>query len=85
MPSKCIADKPLKTLEGKSFKGFQIFGGKHSGQYIQGETYPEDYLARKYKYDFELVEVKPPGESPKKKLKEKDSGNLSPPEKGGHS
>ncbi len=75
MPVKCIADKPLKDAEGKPFKGFQVFGGKHNGQYRQGEVYPEDYLAKKYKYDFEPVEADPPAKKPKAKV----SGDSPPP------
>jgi hypothetical protein len=74
MPSKCIADKPLKDAKGKDFKGFQIFNGKHKGQYKQGETYPEKFLAHKWKHDFERVEAqaeppKPPKNKPEPKAK----------------
>ncbi len=76
MPSKCIADKilQLRGPDGIPVIGFQVFGGKHSGQYIQGEVYPADYLAKKYKYDFELVEAESPEPKPKPKKKPKDSG-----------
>ncbi len=73
MPSKCIADKKLKDTDGKVFIGFQVFGGRHNGQYRQGETYPSDFLAHKWKHDFERVEAE--AEPPKKpKVKPKDSG-----------
>lgn len=73
MPSKCIADKKLKGKDGKEFTGFQVFGGRHNGRYIQGETYPSDFLAHKWKYDFEQVDAEGPA-SPKPKKKPKDSG-----------
>ena len=87
MPSKCIADKKLKDAGGNEFVGFQVFGGKHIGQYKQGETYPEDFLAHKWKFDFEHVDAEPPGDPPipkaKNKPNPKDSGGLKSPQNGG--
>ncbi len=75
MPSKCIADKKLKGADGKEFIGFQVFGGKHNGQYKQGETYPQDFLAHKWKHDFEHVEAVTPKSKPKKTPKDSGAGD----------
>ena len=72
MPSKCIADKELKNADGEEFIGFQIFNGPHRQQYVQGEVYPSDELAKVWRHDFEFIEAEPPESKspPKKKLKE---------------
>ena len=74
MPSKCIADKKLKDADGNEFVGFQVFNGNHRGQYKQGEIYPQDFLAHKWKYDFERVEAESPKPKPKKKPKDSGAG-----------
>ena len=74
MPSKCIADKPLKDAEGNEFVGFQIFNGNHRGQYKQGEIYPQDFLARKWKYDFEHVDAEAPAKKAKKTPRDSGAG-----------
>ncbi len=73
MPSKCIADKKI----GADKVGFRVFTGNCAGIYEKDIVYPNDFLCRKWKYDFEYVKEMPAPASEKKSKKPKDSENDS--------
>ena len=75
MPSKCIATKEIKDRKtGDVVVGFEIGTGKSAGLYENGVVYPNDLLARKWKYDFEHVEAEKAPSAKTKKPKDSKTG-----------